>query len=289
MADNAAERKRILRHALAYPFEPPRHSFQMHTGAAELEDIRISALDIAEFGDGIAPLVDLEVIAGETGSRRVYTARVPVIAAGSNASFQRLKTKFSEAGLDADFPVLLARIGELVPVYSAHISKYGSIPGTLTAEPGATSLLHIAFLDPAALRRVNESEALGFNYALALLEKLDIHLENRFTLPSACAYISRRGAFSPDGRPVRIDVFSVEKSALPMANQSQILAKLHQLVGPESAFEDFIHAHVDSRTRRDTSMRAMREKSFPCSISYFGWIEGERKGRQAALPEKFGY
>lgn len=288
MSDTTVERERIRQHALAYPFAPPGFSFRMHTEAVEAEEIRISNFAVTEFGDGVSPLVDLQVIAVNSKTQHNYSRRVPVIAAGSNASFQRLKSKFTEVGLDSDFPVLLVQIADLVPVYSAHISKYGSIPGTLTCDPGAASLLHIAFLDSTSLTRVNQSEGLGFNYALALLEKLEIQFGDGHILRSACAYISRRGVFAPDGMPVRIDAFSVEKSVLPIASQHQILGQLHRLKKHDGPFDDFIHQHVDREELRAASLEAMKQMSQPCSIANMRWIEGEITGQLATLPDSFG-
>ncbi len=282
------ERRRVLRHALAYPFDPPGFSYRMHSQAGEAEEVSLAAFSVQDYRSGIAPLVDLEIVSSVNGCGYEYTNRVPVIAAGSNASFSRLKTKFSEVGLSADFPVLRARVAGLVPVYSAHVSKYGSIPGTLTGEVGAVSFLHIAFLDPAALRRINQSEALGLNYGLGLIEEARADFGDRHTLSSVCAYISKRGTFAPEGVGVRIDAFAVEKSALPSTGQRQILDHLHKIRAPDQTFEEFVHAHVDSKQGRIRSMEAMRANALPCSIPRMGWIEGEEGGRQASLPESFG-
>jgi len=282
-----ARRDRLVGHALGYPFDPPGHSFLMHTDLTVPEAVHVSAFEMVGNDRGVAPLVGLE-IESHDGEKRDYVDRVPLIAAGSNASFRRLTTKFTEAGQAADFPVLLVQVSDLVPVYSAHISKYGSIPGTLTHDAGAASLLHIAFVDPVALKRINDSEGLGFNYGLALIEQLNISLGDDRLLPGVCAYISRRGAFAPDGSPLRIDAFSVEKSGLPSASQSQVLERLRRLVAARDEMDVFVHAHIDSREQREARMKSMRERAKPVDIPNMGWIAGEKSGPRAELPDGFG-
>ena len=127
------------------------------------------------------------------------------------------------------------------------------------------------------------------NYGLALIDQLDIRLGNQHTLPGACAYVSRRGVFAPNGKPLRIDAFSVEKSAMPLANQSQVLGHLQRLVGAQNDLSKFIHAHVDSKDCRQTRVETMQENSHPTNIPNMGWIEGEETGPQAELPPIFGY
>ena len=152
----------ILARALAYPYQPPDFGFVFGAGSEAPLPLKLRRLSHFPAGPETAPLADLEIEAEGGGIRR-YGARVPLIAAGSNASFLRLRSKFSEAGLESEFPVLLARAHGLVAAYSAHVSSYGPVPGTLAGEAGAVSLLrHVECLTlPTELGRYSAGGVCG--------------------------------------------------------------------------------------------------------------------------------
>ncbi|HSM19530.1 MAG TPA: hypothetical protein VK844_04075, partial [Hyphomicrobiales bacterium] len=183
----------VFARARAYPYDPPAFGYRFRHDADAPEPAEALQIACRSCGEDEVPLADLTIALNGGGAPARYERRVPVLAAGSNASFARLKTKFAEGRRPGDFPVLKARVPGVISVYSAHVSKYGSIPGTLTAEAGAVSELHVAFLDPEELERLNGSESIGKNYALALLSGLDADFGQGCRLQAALAYVSTRG------------------------------------------------------------------------------------------------
>jgi hypothetical protein len=277
----------IFARALSYPYEPPRFGYLFAHDAAVPQRALPGGLDIRPQGANQPPLVDLAVRL-EDGTERHYSARVPLLAAGSNASFTRLKSKFSERGLATEFPVLLAQVAGLVPAYSAHISTYGSVPGTLVSEPGAVSHLHVAFVDARALALLNASEALGKNYALALIDGCSVELGEGARLNSALAYISMRGLFAPAGAPLRLAAFHAEGSSLEALHQREMLELLRRHLSFEGPLDDFVHGHVGDEGLRAARTREMARVAIDCGISGLCGIAGGLKAPSGFLPDGFG-
>lgn len=283
MSDPAA----IFARARAYPYDPPPHGYRFHHGAEAPE--RAEAREIVGHApaNGEVPLSDVTVALDGNGVLRRYERRVAVIAAGSNASFTRLKSKFAVTGAPGDFPVLKARVPGLVSVYSAHVSRYGSIPGTLTGEDGAKSELHIAFLDPGELKRLNGSESLGKNYALALLGGLEADFGNGCVLDAALAYVSLRGAYSPDGSPVRISAFQAQGSRHAAAGQEDILERARRHFAHDGPLERFVHEHAADEEVRTERIALMAASAIPCRIAGMRCVAGGMDAPQACLPDDF--
>jgi hypothetical protein len=277
----------IFARARAYPYDPPPFGYRFHHQAAAPE--RVEAREIVGHApvNGEVPVSDVTVALDGNGALRRYERRVAVIAAGSNASFTRLKSKFAAAGAPGDFPVLKARVRGLVSVYSAHVSRYGSIPGTLTGEDGAVSELHVAFLDPGELKRLNGSESIGKNYALALIDGLKADFGNGCVLDAALAYVSLRGAYAPDGAPVRISTFRAEGSRHVAAGQEDILERARRHLAHDGPLERFVHEHAEDEAVRTERVRIMAASAVPCRIAGMRFIAGRNDAPEARLPNDF--
>ena len=148
------------------------------------------------------------------------------------------------------FPVLLARAHGLVAAYSAHVSSYGPVPGTLAGEAGAVSLLHVAFVDADALACLNASEALGKNYALALVSGHRLDFGGGLGLDAGLAYISMRGVHAPSGAPLRLTAFRAEGSRLSARSQREILDGLRRHLASRAPLEDFVAEQVGDEAVR---------------------------------------
>lgn len=161
---------------------------------------------------------DAAVIAeqGHLANRRA------VLAVGSNAAPARLVEK---CGLDGTIPVISVSVRDHVAVYSAHISTYGSIAGTLFREDGVTTDLHVTFLDDAQLELVDATEG---NYGRPKLRPGTVH-----GLPldaPVSRYQSRWGPLLKDGSPIRLEAFT-STSRLPAMDQASVLDYAADLVG----------------------------------------------------------
>ena len=74
------------------------------------------------------------------------SARVPVVAVGSNAAPSQLVRKFATRSVRPLVPVTLSDVSNLVPGVSAHVSKPGYIPAVPVKVPGAASRLSVLWL-----------------------------------------------------------------------------------------------------------------------------------------------
>lgn len=272
-------------HALAYPFAPPRFSYLFRHDAAAPHRAETVDLELRSVAGADLPLCDVSVKDGR--ETFAFKDRVAVISAGSNASFQRLISKFAKDGLTADFPAILARVPHLVPVYSAHISAYGSVAGTLYREQGAASLLHIAFLSPHELWCINKSEGLGNNYALCMIDRLDADLGAGVRLERALAYVSRRGAFAPEGVPLRLSAFQVEGSHAHMTDQHQLQGRLQAYLGDTQAVEAFIRQNINDADLRLARTARMAPVALPCRFRGLYCVAGDLDAPLARLPADF--
>lgn len=128
--------------------------------------------------------------------------RAAVLAIGSNAAPERLRLKFP--GDDQVIPVERAHVHGFAVVYAAHFARYGAIPATLYPEPGGISEVFVTWLTPAQLQTMHASEGVGQRYAYRTLEALRLEVDGGPEILAASAYVSRFGALSSDGRPVRL-------------------------------------------------------------------------------------
>lgn len=284
---NSGSPAAIFARARAYPYDPPSFGYRFRHDADEPQRAEARHIAIHSSPAGDVPVSDVTVALDGDGEVRSYARRVPVIAAGSNASFSRLKSKFAQTGGSGDFPVLKARLRGLIAVYSAHVSRYGAIPGTLTGEEGAQSTLHVAFLNAIELKRLNASESIGRNYALVLLGGLEADFGEGCALDAALAYVSLRGAYAPDGTPVRISNFKAEGSRHKAVCQNDMLERARRHLDYEGPLERFVHEHVVDADIRAARTSLMASSARPCRIDGWRCVAGGLNAPEARLPEDF--
>lgn len=223
MADRAS-----VERALAYPFDVPDHSYRLGN-------------------DGAQPW--------EPTSADVR-GRTPVVAAGSNAAPAQLRRKF-EGWRDLAIPVERVTLRDVVPVYSAHVTRYGSIPATLAWHPGARATLHVTWLREDELKLMHRTEALGRNYDFVRLPFARVERGAAADAP-LFAYQSLHGGLLREGAPVALRALPCEGHPWPALEQAEILAWAHErlraLAPPhlpiESGFEAFVASLAAAR--RDT-------------------------------------
>lgn len=128
------EDRAVVAHALAYPFNPPRHAFLFSHGMG------------VAFGERAATLM---------------AGRTPVLAVGSNGSVQRLREKFGDG---VEIPVSCAVVRDHVVCHSAQFSSYGSVPATVHPWAGARSDVLVTWLTDEMLAVMDRTEDLGVAY-----------------------------------------------------------------------------------------------------------------------------
>jgi len=207
---------RRVAHGLSYPFNPPGQSYLFRGGRMQ----PLGSFDTA--------------------------GRVPVVASGSNGSPQRLAEKYGD---DAEIPVTFGTIRDLVPVFAARVTSYGSIPATLAVIPGATAGVHVTWLTEPQLEIMHGTESVGIGYAYVRMRDFDLDLGRHGKPEEAYAYLSIQGSFVPEDR------------LMPLADVSQREAQTHAMrcTAFEGPLEDFVARHLqDAAYRRDVDAQLGR-------------------------------
>jgi len=180
------------------------------------------------------------------------TGRHAVIASGSNASPDRLMTKYAGHAhlLDDAIPVVRAQLHDFDAVYSAHITSYGAIPATLAHAPGAIADVFITWLTDAQLVRMHETEAVGVNYDFVKLTGIHLLCATGAGLTAAHAYISKRGCLNKDGKPVPLAALNTAGRQWRAMTQEEVLDHARALIAPFEDADAFIRQHIDCADTR---------------------------------------
>jgi hypothetical protein len=227
----------ILALAKAYPFESPPGSYLFAQGRA-------------------APL-------GEVGPA-AFVGRTPVIAHGSNRAPAQLLRKFGET---AEIPVTRGWLADFDVVYSAHVTRYGSIAADLRHAPGVRASVFVTWLTEAQLTRMHETELGGENYRYGVLERIDLELEAGPSggLREAHVYLSVRGCIAGDGAPLSLAAVEAQgrdhgrgPSALAQAEVQEVLRGRHRA---HEDLDPFILANVRDAARRRALIAEMVAQS----------------------------
>ncbi len=198
-----------------YPGKIPPGDFLLADGRVEHLPLWSMGLRLAELG------------AASLGERSA------VLAVGSNASPARLSDK---CGFEAVVPVARVDVAGWAAVYSAHIAVYGSIAATLWVDSRSTTSLAVVFLDRGQLALVDATEP---NYRRIDLGPLVDGWEGTVT-----GYVSRRGAVSFDGQPIRL-VELAAQSPLRAMTQIEMLDEIAAGSGLASHGADLAAAVAD--------------------------------------------
>lgn len=207
------ELARRVTHGLSYPFSPPGRSYLFREG-------RMTALEAFD-----------------------PTDRFPVVASGSNGSPQRLAEKYGDI---AEIPVTFGTIRDLVPVFAARVTGYGSIPATLAVIPGTTAGVHVTWLTATQLEIMHGTESVGVGYAYVRITGFDLDLGPHPSPDEAYSYLSIQGSFVPEGR------------LMPLSAVDQKEAQHHAMkcTGFKGTLDDFVARHLmDVPFRRELDSR----------------------------------
>jgi hypothetical protein len=229
---------RVVAHALAYPFGVP-------SGSYVLEDGRPVPLN---------------------GSGAVAGDREAVLAFGANASPAALAIKLGDRAVAASVPVVAAKLHDFDVVHSAHVSPYGSIPGTLQHSPGAVASVHVVHLRPDELAAVHRSEP---NYDFGRLRDVDLRLEAGGRLDAVHAYLSRHGCLRLDGAPVGVAAIAVAGRAWPALDQPAMLTAARDALAPGEPLEEFVLAQATDPEVAAERTAVLRRDAAP--FAWDGW------------------
>jgi hypothetical protein len=184
-----------------------------------------------------------------------------VLAYGANGSPAALAVKLGPGA--GPVAVVAARLHGFDVVYSAHVSPYGAIPGTLQPCPGAVASVHAVHLGAEELARVHRSEP---NYDFGRLRGIDLRLEGGRRLDAVQAYVSRHGCLIRDGAPVGVAAIGVRDRVWPARDEATVLGAARDDLAPGTDLSDFVLAQV-----ADPELAARRSAVLRASAAPFAW------------------
>jgi hypothetical protein len=212
--------------ALAYPWARPRGSYLLRGGEVE---------ELEDLGDA-----DRErLIARFAGPG---SDRLPALSIGSNAAPEALERKFAHfaPGEDREVLAVTGRLHDFDVGAAAQPALYGSLPATLFPSPGTAVATTLLWLTPAQFTQLAWSE---ISYRLG-------RLRARFEVDGSAAgfdevlvFVSRFGAFSPQGEPVALAAVPATGRAAAAMSQERLLDDAAQLaLGPTATAATLIAA-----------------------------------------------
>jgi hypothetical protein len=201
------ERSDVLERALGYPYTVPSGPF-VQLGHRTLDPSELE--------------VDLR-------------DRFPLLAYGSNAAPEVLARKLALS--DEPVPVEPARLRDFDVVYSAHISPYGAVPGTLQRSPGTVARVCVAHLTTAQLALVSATES---NYELVEIGEVDCRLDTGEAVAELSVYLSRHGCLLAEGSEVALAAVEASERRFRELSESQVLEHVRGLLSPAETIEAFV-------------------------------------------------
>lgn len=165
------------------------------------------------------------------------SGRTPLLAYGSNAAPEVLARKLGPSADQDTVLAVRAALADFDVVYSAHISRYGSIPAALQRSPGTEVAVFVVYLGEDQLRLISATEP---NYHPAPLRDLSCRLENGDVLTEATAYLSHHGCLLADGREIALSSIEAQGRRFPAMSQPEVLDHVRAMLAPEQTLERFI-------------------------------------------------
>jgi len=219
-----------LSQAKLYPYPAPDGDFFMRGGVPQLIEAGIPASQLR--------------------------GRLPVLSVGSNRAPLQLRRKF---GTDAVIPVTSCILKDCDIVFAASLSYYAAVPATACPSPGTHVRLNIAWLDPAQLQHMHDTEALGIAYDFICLEAGQVEHGPRsdgddpvFSGP-VYGYQSRGGLVQGDRGPVAHAGIPATGRRFDEMTQQEMLDKLRRLAGVEDDLDTWILQLRAERSAREAA------------------------------------
>ncbi|MHA1601028.1 MAG: hypothetical protein ACTSW2_09385 [Alphaproteobacteria bacterium] len=197
-----------------------------------------------------------------------YAGRVPVIAHGSNRAPDQLRRKYGTA---AEIPVSRAWLHAYDVVYSAHVTRYGSIAANLHHAPGMQVEVFVTWLDAPQLARMHETELGGEVYVYGRMTGIGLDLDHgpADALSEAHVYLSRRGCLATEGQPLALAEVGARKRPHAAITQGGILDLVHGRHGGDLSLNDLILRAIRDPAYRRALIAAMGDGAAPTSAPHF--------------------
>ena len=244
-----------LARALAYPFDPPRHSFVFVAG----QGYRLVKNGPDLFADAQVERNGSHVHLGQTlaelgaGETDGMERRTPVVGYGSNASAVRLAEKFGH-GPDHVIPVLRCRLYDHDVVYATHFASYGSLPAAVYNSAGTVVEVSVSFLTDHQLDIMHASE--GDNYRFGELDGA-IEVEGLGRVEHPSSYITIHGVCGLEGAPIALAAVEADNRRFAVLDQKTALERACRLLGGTD-LDMFVRAIVEDKQHRLAMCKALR-------------------------------
>lgn len=234
--EHSASPEERLARALGYPYHLPETSYVVSGG----KHLPLDHTDAESLRDG----------------------RTPVLAVGSNQSPEQIIRKFPD---DHWSPILCEKctLRDFDTVFSAHITRYGSIAAALHPSPGTEVSLFINWLSEEHLDPMHKTELGNENYVFAELQNIRLTTELGHERDNVFFYRGNAGAFVPDGTPVPLAEVNAANRQWAARNQSGILAHVHAMTDHEMTFDAFILSSIDDDICRGERAQVMQQHAKP--------------------------
>ncbi|HVV90470.1 MAG TPA: hypothetical protein VHB53_08250, partial [Solirubrobacterales bacterium] len=140
--------------------------------------------------------------------------------------------------------VLRVALGGWDVVYSAHVTRYGSIPAALVPSPGTVANVHLVFPDDEQLAALAATE--GENYRLEQLADFTVELELGGEGPREIdAFIGVHGPLLVDGAPVALAAIPARDRFFPELTTPAMIDRVRAALAPDLSVRQFILHHVE--------------------------------------------
>jgi hypothetical protein len=205
----------LVRRALAYPYDPPAGSF-------------------VQVGDRTLPVPPEEI---DVDGRRA------LLAYGANASPEALTRKLAHLPAEPIAVLRIALRGWDV-VYSAHVTRYGSVPAAVVPSPGTVASVHLVFPSEAQMEAITATE--GENYRLERLADFTATYEIGGEGPREIdAFIGVYGPLLVDGAPVALAAIPATGRVFPELTTPAMIDRVRAALTPGLSVPEFVRHHVE--------------------------------------------
>jgi hypothetical protein len=214
----------LYEHGLGYPWERPPSSYLMR-------------------GDVVEPVAGMddrrrEAIFARFAAAEGEGARFPLLAYGANGAPERLAMKLAHfPPEDREVLVLAGALHDFDVGAAAHPAFYGALPGTIFPSPGAAVRCAVLWVSAVQFVQLTWSE---LSYCLGRLDRVRFDADDAGAgLGSVFAFVSRYGAFSPEGEPVALAAVPAQSRTAQAMTQAELLGAAARLaLGAGASGED---------------------------------------------------
>ena len=217
-----------LERALDYPYDAPDHAYLIKNG---------QVFDLEPDYD--------------------FASRIAVLSVGSNRAPVQLNRKFGDS---AELPVTPVRVYDCDVVHVANIAPYGAVPCSAFPCPGTHTDLNIAWLTPAQLVVMHQTESLGEAYDWVEWDLTCIQHQFDGPIERLFGYAAIGGAFGNNGEgPFGLQRIPAENRQFAVKTQRQIQDMIyHRFCSKQVSLESWIHQLQLDQVLRDKVVSGLR-------------------------------